>query len=223
MRHHVQKPTVEQLAPIRIVAGNKSGKRTDAVFAVPAAYTAQVFFHRIVQRHAVRGQVAVHIPVPHTQSLLQGIHSHAIARSLVHYMEIEVDGVALAIFQITHQLVVPEFVTAFHELVQFQHRVLFGSQHGFPAESPTLAVEIVQCGAHRLFVCLPSVVHHYLPDGFLFGDAAFEALLAYGDEQRVKIIPVALPVFHLVQCTPQGCLKQQGESLRGVESRLQPL
>ena len=34
MRHHVQKPTVEQLTPIRIVAGNKSGKRTDAVFAV---------------------------------------------------------------------------------------------------------------------------------------------------------------------------------------------
>ena len=55
------------------------------------------------------------------------------------------------------------------------------------------------------------------------GDAAFEALLAYGDEQRVKIIPVALPVLHFVQCTPQGCLKQQGESLRGVESRLQPL
>ena len=223
MRHHVQKPTVEQLAPIRIVAGYKSGKRTDAVFAVPAAYAAQVFFHRIVQRHAVRGQVAVHIPVPHTQSLLQGIHGHAVARSLVHYMKIEVNGVALAVFQITHQLVVPEFVTAFHELVQFQHRVLFGSQHGFSAESPALAVEIVQCGTHRLFVCLPSVVHHYLPDGFFFGDAAFEALLAYGDEQRVKIIPVALPVFHLVQRTAQGCLKQQGESLRGVESRLQPL
>ena len=76
----------------------------------------------------VRGQVAVHVSVPHTQSLLQGIHSHAVARSLVHYMKIEVDGVALAIFQITHQLVVPEFVTAFHELVQFQHRVLFGGQ-----------------------------------------------------------------------------------------------
>ena len=49
----------------------------------------------------------------------------------------------------------------------------------FSAESPALAVEIVQCGTHRLFVCLPSVVHHYLPDGFFFGDAAFEALLAY--------------------------------------------
>ena len=34
---------------------------------------------------------------------MQGIHSHAIARSLVHYMEIEVDGVTLAVFQITHQ------------------------------------------------------------------------------------------------------------------------
>ena len=138
-------------------------------------------------------------------------------------MKIEVDGVALAIFQITHQLVVPEFVTAFHELVQFQHRVLFGSQHGFSAESPALAIEIVQCGTHRLFVCLPSVVHHHLPDGFFFGDAAFEALLAYGDKQRVKIIPVALPVLHFVQRTTQGCFKQQSESLRGVESWLQPL
>ena len=46
------------------------------------------------------------------------------------------------------------------------------------------------------------------PDGFLFGDAAFEALLAYGDEQRVKIIPVALPVLHFVQRTTQGCFKQ---------------
>lgn len=81
------------------------------------------------------------------------------------------------------------------------------------AESPAFAVEIMQCGTHRLFVCLLSVVHHYLSDGFFFGNTAFEALFAYGDEQRVEIIPVALPVLHFIQCTVQCRFKQQGKCL----------
>ena len=60
--------------------------------------------------------------------------------------------------------------------------MLFGSEDGFLAKSPIFAVEIVQRGAYRLFVCLTAVVHHHLPDGFFFGNAAFEALLAYEDE-----------------------------------------
>ena len=130
-------------------------------------------------------------------------------------------GVSLAVFHVSHQLVVPELVTAFHELVQFHDGTLFGCKDGFAAESPAFAVEVVQCGAYRLLVRLSAVVRHHLTDGFLFGNTALEALLTYGDKQRMEAVTTA-PVLRIVKGSVQRGLKQQGESLRGLETRFQP-
>ena len=66
VRHHIQKPAVEQFTPMPVVAGNQTGKRADAVFSVPTADAAQIFLDGIVQRHTVGSEVAVHVPVPYT-------------------------------------------------------------------------------------------------------------------------------------------------------------
>ena len=208
MCHHTEKPAVEQLPPILIVTWHQVGKRADAVFPVPMPGTVQIFLHRIVQRHAVGSEVTVHVPVPYPQPFQQGVHCHAVARPLVHYVEIEMDRITLAIFQVTHQLVVPEFVAPFHELVQLQGGQLFGSQQLPLSEALAFLIQIVQRDAHRLLVRLAVIVYHHLPHHFFFGNTGFETLFTDADKQRVKVVPVALPVLRLVQRPVQGGFKQ---------------
>ena len=52
------------------------------------------------------------------------LHGDAAAYALVGRLEVEVDGVALPVFQVAKHGVVAEFVAAFHELVRLYGKSL---------------------------------------------------------------------------------------------------
>ena len=138
---------------------------------------------------------------------MQRIQRHTAAGTLVHRPEIKVDGVALAIFQVAHQLVVTNFVTAFHEFFQFQASGLFRSEYAFLSETLTFTVNVMQGGTHRLLVRLPVKMHQHLPHRLLFGDARPETRLAQVHQQGVQLVTSA-PVLQFVQRPAQRRFKQ---------------
>lgn len=87
----------------------------------------QVLFNGIVEGDELRVQETVYIAVPDTDALLQGVDGDAVAYALVQGPEVEVDGVALAVFHVIQHRVVAEFIAAFHELFQQEGRFLLAA------------------------------------------------------------------------------------------------
>lgn len=199
MCHHAEEPAVEQFLPIRIGTWHQVGQGADAVFSVPASRVIQIFFDGIVQGDEFRVQETVHIAVPDADALLQGTDGDTVAHTLVQRLEVEVDGVSLALFQSVQHRVVAEFIAAVHEFFQQKSRFLLAAQAVFLPESLAFLIEVVQNQPYRLFIGPAVIMDEGLPHCFFLGYACLVAMFDKADEQRLQVIP-PFPILHFVEC-----------------------
>lgn len=162
---------------MRIFAGNEVGQGADAVFSVPASGVVEVFFYGVVEGDIVGSKVACYVAVPYADTFFQGIERYAASYPLVGGAELEVYGVALAVFQFAQHGIIAEFVAAVHEFFQTEGCFLFGGHAVSGAETFAFTVKIMYGGTYYGLVCFAIVMHQGLPDYLFFGNTCFVTVL----------------------------------------------
>ena len=132
---------------------------------------------------------------------------------MVGRLEVEVDGVALPVFQVAKHGVVAEFVAAFHELLQPESCFLVFVQAAADAEAFQFPVKVMQRQAYKGFVCLPVVVHQCLAHRFFFRNAGFEAMFGKAGQQQAQVVAPS-PVVQIAEGAVEGGFEEQVACVR---------